>query len=123
MWNGEVEMKMAIIVFGVVIVLVAAVRLVTYDPPLQQELMNSSDMTVLLLCQTKKVYKDLGVVEGKRYLTAVLIKVDPAANNSQHGQTSLPRLRALAHIAPWLSLPPALRGCELPPYALWPLSC
>ena len=61
-------MKVAIIVFGVVIVLVAAVRLVTYDPPLQQELMNSPDMTALLLCQTEKVYKDLGVVEGKRYL-------------------------------------------------------
>ena len=59
---------MAIIVFGVLIVLVAAVRIVTYDPPLQQELMNSSDMTLLLLCQTEKVYKDLGVVEGKRYL-------------------------------------------------------
>ncbi len=44
-------MKMAIIgiiVFGVVIVLVAAVRLVTYDPPLQQEQMNSEDMTTLL---------------------------------------------------------------------------
>jgi hypothetical protein len=65
---GEVEMKMAIIVFGVVIVLVAAVRLVTYNAPLQQEMMNSSDMMVLLLCQTEKVYKDLGVVEGKRYL-------------------------------------------------------
>ena len=61
-------MKVAITVFGALIVLVAAVRLVTYDPPLQQELMNSSDMTTLLLCQTRKVYKDLGVVEGKRYL-------------------------------------------------------
>jgi CHAT domain len=56
------------------------------------------------------------------YVTAVLIKIDPVAD-TQHGQTSLPHLRALAHVAPRLSPPPVLPGCAPPTYALCPLSC
>src|SRR5918911_83120 len=74
--------------------------------------------SVWLLLLVKNGTRRTKDASGKR-LTAVLIKGDPATN-SQHGQTSLPHLWALAHIALRLSLPPALRGCGLPPYALCP---
>jgi hypothetical protein len=63
-------MKVGTVIVGVLLIIAVAalVGILTYQPPLQQELMNSPDMTLLLLCQTEKVYKDLGVVEGKRYL-------------------------------------------------------
>ena len=41
-----------------------------YKPQLHMSLLNSHDATYLLLCQTDKVYRDLGVHEGKKYLIA-----------------------------------------------------